>query len=318
MTAQTPAILKTYFQTNDKPTQAQYANLIDSYVNTVQTSGQGIISDISAMGSFDLPNNGMTVGNPTGGNKGTGTINAQSGFYVNGTLISSTSGGGSGTVNSGTSGQIGYYASSTNSISGNANASISSGALTLGQATSVLGSLVLSGSTSGTTILNPNIAASGTLTLPAATDTLIGKATTDTLTNKTFDTAATGNLFKINGTSITAISGNANKVATTSGSLTSGHLASFDGSGNVVDSGSSAPLITALAVGSIVFAKLALSSTVSAGSTTAASNLTVQVLTTNGGIGFVSTGDSITGTWKALQTVDSSAFVQAGWWQRIS
>ena len=42
-----------------------------------------------------------------------------------------------------------------------------------------------SGSSSGTTALVASAAASGTLTLPAATDTLVGRATTDTLTNKT-------------------------------------------------------------------------------------------------------------------------------------
>lgn len=45
--------------------------------------------------------------------------------------------------------------------------------------------LALAGSSSGQTLLQPTAAASGTLTLPAATDTLVGKATTDTLTNKT-------------------------------------------------------------------------------------------------------------------------------------
>ena len=45
--------------------------------------------------------------------------------------------------------------------------------------------LILSGSTSGTvTVSAPAVAGSGTLTLPVATDTLVGKATTDTLTNK--------------------------------------------------------------------------------------------------------------------------------------
>lgn len=45
--------------------------------------------------------------------------------------------------------------------------------------------LTLDGATSGSTIVIPTAIASGTLTLPAATDTLVGKATTDTLTNKT-------------------------------------------------------------------------------------------------------------------------------------
>lgn len=106
------------------------------------------------------------------------------------------------------------------------------------------GNLILKGSTSGTTILNASaIAGTTTLTLPAATDTLTGKATTDALTNKTFNTAATGNIFQINSTGITAISGNTGTVATTTGSLTSGHLAAFDGSGNIKDGG--APSVAA-------------------------------------------------------------------------
>jgi hypothetical protein len=47
------------------------------------------------------------------------------------------------------------------------------------------GATTFSGSSSGTTVLQASAVASGTLTLPAVTDTLVAKTTTDTLTNKT-------------------------------------------------------------------------------------------------------------------------------------
>lgn len=84
----------------------------------------------------------------------------------------------------------------------------------------VTGTTVYSGSSSGTTTLQASATASGTITIPATTDTLMGKATTDILTNKTYDTAGTGNVFKINGTGISAITGTGSVVLATSPTLT--------------------------------------------------------------------------------------------------
>lgn len=69
------------------------------------------------------------------------------------------------------------------------NAETVTGAKTFGSAGAV-GKLLIAGTTSGSTVLDATAVASGTLTLPAATDTLVGKATTDTLTNKTISGAS--------------------------------------------------------------------------------------------------------------------------------
>ena len=56
------------------------------------------------------------------------------------------------------------------------------------------GKLAVAGTTSGTTIVDATAVASGTLTLPAATDTLVGKDTVDVFTNKSYDLGGTGNV----------------------------------------------------------------------------------------------------------------------------
>lgn len=221
------------------------------------------------------------------------TVVGGSGTFADWSFVASgpqgVGGTGTGTVNSGTAGQLTYYGTTGTTVSGNANHTVSNGAITHGVAGSVQGSVLLAGSTSGTTTLAAPVTGTGTmtlqagtdtlaalgtiqtwtaaqsfnssklilngsssgtttlnsgaaagssvLTLPIATDTLIGKATTDTLTHKTYDTAGTGNVFKINGTGITAIAGNTATVATTTGTFTSGHIATWDGSGNLQDGG---------------------------------------------------------------------------------
>lgn len=66
---------------------------------------------------------------------------------------------GSGTVSSGTAGQLTYYGSSGTTVSGNSNANIASGALTLGQTGSTIGKLILAGNTSGAVTVAPQAAA---------------------------------------------------------------------------------------------------------------------------------------------------------------
>jgi hypothetical protein len=70
--------------------------------------------------------------------------------------------------------------------------------------------LAVAGATSGTTSLVAAATASGSLTLPAATDTLIAKATTDTLTNKTISTSGTGNHIRIAAADLPSAVGSSN------------------------------------------------------------------------------------------------------------
>ncbi len=138
-------------------------------------------------------------------------------------------GGGTGCVPSGSATQI-LTDDGAGACTSNAAALYSAGTLTLGTAGSVVGAVKFKNATSGDITIQPPTGglSTVTLTLPDATDTLIGKATTDILTHKTYDTAGTGNAFAINGTSITAVSG------TGAVCLASGSACAGGGSGSFV------------------------------------------------------------------------------------
>lgn len=93
------------------------------------------------------------------------------------------------------------------------------------------------------------------------TDTYIGRATTDTLTNKTFDTAGTGNVFKINGTAISTNTGTGANVLNTAPVF--GNSIVFSPSTGGIIGTSAADSATAGIVGEVISSTVAVGSAVS-------------------------------------------------------
>lgn len=83
--------------------------------------------------------------------------------------------------------------------------------------------ITLTGALNKVTVNAPTTAAALTFGTDNATitfqgtDTYVGRGTTDTFTNKTYDTAGTGNVFKVNGNGISAVTGTGATVALSAG-----------------------------------------------------------------------------------------------------
>lgn len=109
-------------------------------------------------------------------------------------------------------------------------------ALDVNGAVEALTAFKLRGSTSGiVTFSVPAAAGTYTVTPPGATTTLMGTDTTNTMTGKTYDTAGSGNVFKVNGTTVNAVTGTGSTVMLAASPTTTGTLtaAAANFSGNV-------------------------------------------------------------------------------------
>ena len=100
------------------------------------------------------------------------------------------------------------------------------------------------GTTSTRTMLSTSQTVDRTLTLPDATDTLVGKATTDTLTNKSIS-GSTNTLSNIGNASLSNSAITINGTSTSlGGSITVGSVTSVTGTAPVVSSGGATPAIS--------------------------------------------------------------------------
>lgn len=99
-------------------------------------------------------------------------------------------------------------------------------------------------SLNGATFAAPGSIGSGTAgsgaftSLTSNSQSVLTTSNTAIMTNKTYDTAGTGNVLKVNGQQITAVSGNTGTIATSTGTLTNGHCVDIDSNGNFIDAGS--------------------------------------------------------------------------------
>ena len=203
--------------------------------------------------------------------------------------------GGNGTVNSGTGGQLAWYSSTSNTVSGNANLTVSSAALTIGVQGSVLGSLVLAntGSAVATTVQSSNSAsAAWTLVLPttagsggqvlqtngSGVTSWVNPASTGTLTigSTAISGGTTGYYLTV------GAGGVLQQVTAPSATITIGSVvgSSSNGYGLYIGTGGSAGTLQQFAYGTGVFTALGLATNAASGlaAKDANSNLSVNAL----------------------------------------
>ena len=231
--------------------------------------------------------------------------------------------GGNGTVNSGTGGQLAWYSSTSNTVSGNANLTVSSAALTIGVQGTTQGSLVLAntGSAVATTVQSSNSAsAAWTLVLPttagsggqvlqtngSGVTSWVNPASTGTLTigSTAISGGTTGYYLTV------GAGGVLQQVTAPSATITIGSVvgSSSNGYGLYIGTGGSAGTLQQFAYGTGVFTALGLATGAASGlvAKDANSNLSVNALFE----GFTSVAAA--GTTTTLTAASAPTYVVTG------
>lgn len=172
--------------------QLNVGGYLGAYANFTYDGTTLLVPNVTASGNVAGTWNGVAVGATKGGTgqstyttgdilyaSATNTL-SKLGAGSNGYVLTMAGGvptwasgaGGSGTVNNGTGGRLAWYAATGTAVDGNAQASMSSGTLSLGTVGSTLGAVSMAGSTAGAiTVRPPANTTTWTMTLPTTTGT---------------------------------------------------------------------------------------------------------------------------------------------------